>query len=122
RPRLRPLPPPVGAGTGARTADRRDDRAAAAAPAHLAVADARADPAAADEPGSRLPRPGRAAMIRPTGPRVFGVLVALALVGYTFVLAPRLALSSGTGTAAGPLFPTPDGGTSANDAPTYFPA
>jgi mannan endo-1,4-beta-mannosidase len=61
-------------------------------------------------------------MMRPTGPRVFGVLVALALVGYTFVLAPRLVLSSGTGTAAGPLFPTPDGGTSASDAPTYFPA
>jgi hypothetical protein len=49
------------------------------------------------------------------------VLVALALVGYTFVLAPKLVLSGQSG-AAGPPIPEPEGGSSAPGAPTYFPA
>ena len=60
--------------------------------------------------------------MRPTGPRVAFVLVALALVGYTFVLAPRLVLSRGSGVTAGPPIPGPDEATSGAGGPVYFPA
>ena len=61
-------------------------------------------------------------MLRPTGPRVVLLLVILALVGYTFVLAPRLVLSNNAGGVAGPPIPGPDDDPSVAAGPTYFPA
>src|SRR5258708_29762270 len=61
-------------------------------------------------------------MVKPTGPRVAFLLVAVALVSYTFVLAPKLVLSGHAGIAAAGPVTGPDGAASASVAPGLFPA
>ncbi|HEV7897607.1 MAG TPA: glycosyl hydrolase [Planosporangium sp.] len=58
-------------------------------------------------------------MVKPTGPRLTLALVAIALVSYTFVLAPRLGLASRADPAEAGALPT--AGASTPGVPAVFP-